>query len=78
MATIYKKKIFKEIDTIPEKHLKSIYNIIHLFKSELNMATKKNVKTETLAGIWKGSQIDEELIGEAKKSVFPYEIKIRI
>jgi hypothetical protein len=31
------------------------------------MATKKNTKAKTLAGIWKGSQIDEELIGEAKK-----------
>jgi hypothetical protein len=41
MATIYKEKILKEIEKIPEKHLKSIYNIIHLFKSELNMATKK-------------------------------------
>ena len=74
MATIYKKKIFKEIDTIPEKHLKSIYNIIHLFKNELGMATKRSTKKETLAGIWKGSQIDEELIGEAKKSVFPYAV----
>ncbi len=74
MATIYKKKILKEIETIPEKHLKSIYNIIHLFKNELNITTKKYAKTKTLAGIWKGSQIDEELIGEAKKSVFPYEV----
>jgi hypothetical protein len=36
------------------------------------MATKKNTKAKTLAGIWKGSQIDENLIEEAKKSVFPY------
>jgi hypothetical protein len=71
MATIYKKKILKEIETIPEKHLKSIYNIVHLFKNELNIATKKNAKTETLAGIWKGSQINEDLIEEAKKSIFP-------
>jgi hypothetical protein len=74
MATIYKKKILKEIETIPEKHLKSIYNIVHLFKNELNMATKKNVQTETLAGIWKGSQINEDIIEEAKKSVFQYEV----
>ncbi len=72
MATIYKKKILKEIEMIPEKHLKSIYNVIHLFKNELNMATKINTKKETLAGIWAGNQIDEELIEEAKKSVFPY------
>ncbi len=77
MATIYKEKILKEIEKIPEKHLKSIYNIIHLFKSELIMATKKNVKTETLAGIWKGSQIDENFIEEAKKSVFSYETNQR-
>ena len=38
------------------------------------MATKRSTKKETLAGIWKGSQIDEELIGEAKKSVFPYAV----
>jgi hypothetical protein len=74
MATIYKKKILKEIETIPEKHLKSIYNIIHLFNNELNMATKKNVHAETLAGIWKGKQITDDLIKEAKKSVFPYEV----
>jgi hypothetical protein len=34
--------------------------------------TKKG-KRGSLKGIWKGSQIDESLFNEAKKSLFPYE-----
>jgi hypothetical protein len=73
MTTIYKKKVLKEIETIPDKHFKSLYKMIHYFKIELKSGGGKNVKKYSLAGIWKGSQIDDNLIRNAKKTIFPYE-----
>ena len=32
-----------------------------------------NKKRESLRGIWKGSEIDESLFAEARKSLFSYE-----
>ena len=60
MTTIYKKKLLKEIETIPDKHFKSLYKMIHYFKIELKSGGGKNVKKYSLAGIWKGSHIDVE------------------
>ena len=73
MTTIYKKKLLKEIETIPDKHFKSLYKMIHYFKIELKSGGEKNVKKYSLAGIWKGSHIDDNLIRDAKKTIFPYE-----
>ncbi|MBD3225603.1 MAG: hypothetical protein GF313_12820 [Caldithrix sp.] len=72
MATIYKKKLLKELESIPSEHHKAIYKIIHLFNTELKLSSSKKEKS-SLAGIWKGSAISDNLIKEAEKSLYPYE-----
>lgn len=73
MQTSYKEKILKEIEKIPDDKLGNIYKIIHLLTAEITSAVKKTGKRVSLRGIWKGSQIDDSLFTEAKKSLFPYE-----
>lgn len=73
MSTTYKDKILKDIEGIPEDKMPQLYRIIHLIASEFTSTIKKEGNRGTLRGLWKGSQIDESLFLEAKKSLFPYE-----
>ncbi|HAG51706.1 MAG: hypothetical protein A2X87_06820 [Deltaproteobacteria bacterium GWC2_42_51] len=73
MLSIYKEKILKEIEKIPEDRMPKLYRVIHLLVSELIPETKKIGNRGSLKGVWKDSQIDESLFIEAKKSLFPYE-----
>ncbi len=75
MASVYKDKILKEIEKIPERKMPKLYRVIHLLANELMGKTKKAGNRGSLKGIWKGSQIDESLFIEAKKSLFPYEYR---
>ena len=71
MISIYRKKILKEIEDIPEDKIPKLYKIIHIVTSELMNKPKKSENRGSLKGIWKGSNIDEKLFYEAKKSIFP-------
>jgi len=73
MKSNYKEKLLKEIEGIPTEMMPKFYRIIHILRTELMPKTKKSKIRGSLKGIWKGSQIDEALFLEAKKSVFPYE-----
>jgi hypothetical protein len=73
MPSTYKEKLLKEIEGIPEEMMPKLYRIIHILKTELVSKTKTFGIRGSLRGIWKGSQIDEALFLEAKKSLFPYE-----
>jgi len=75
MLSSYKEKILKELEVVPEEMMPKIYKIIHLLATELMPKTKVTGNRGSLKGIWKGSQIDESLFFEAKKSLFPYEYK---
>jgi hypothetical protein len=73
VQTGYKEKILQDIEKIPESKLPNVYKIIHLLTGEITSGAKKAGKSASLRGIWKGSQIDDSLFSEAKKSLFPYE-----
>ncbi len=75
MQTSYKERILREIERIPDDKLRNIYKIIHLLTGEIAAEVRKTGKRSSLRGIWKGSQIDESLFSEARKSLFPYEKK---
>ncbi len=75
MLSTYKEKILKELELVPDEMMPKIYKIIHLLATELMPKTKDTGNRGSLKGIWKGSQIDESLFLEAKKSLFPYEYK---
>jgi hypothetical protein len=75
MLSTYKEKILKELELVPDEMMPKIYKIIQLLATELMPKTKDTGNRGSLKGIWKGSQIDESLFHEAKKSLFPYEYK---
>ncbi len=75
MLSTYKEKILKELDGVPREMMPKLYKIIHLLATELIPKTKETGKRGSLKGIWKGSQVDESLFLEARKSLFPYENK---
>jgi hypothetical protein len=63
----------KDINEIPGELMPKFYRIVHLLKTELIDKKSKPAKRNSLKGIWKGSQIDDRLFDEAKKSLFRYE-----
>lgn len=73
MKSNYKEKLLKEIEGVPTEMMPKLYRIIHILRTELMPKTKKSKIRGSLKGIWRGSQIDEALFFEAKKSVFSYE-----
>jgi hypothetical protein len=73
MTQIYKEKILKDINDIPLHKLPRFYKIVHLLKNELVSNNNKAGNRQSLRGIWKGSNIDDDLIDESKKSLFCYE-----
>jgi hypothetical protein len=75
MLSTYKEKILKELEGVPREMMPKLHKIIHLLATELIPKTKEAGNRGSLKGIWKGSQVDESLFLEAKKSLFPYEDK---
>lgn len=73
MLSAYKEKILKELEGVPDEMMPKLYKIIHLLTTELMQKKDDKKNRGSLKGIWKGSQIDESLFLDAKKSVFPYE-----
>jgi len=73
MSQLYKEKILKDIDAIPADMLPKFYKVVHLLKTELLNMKRKSTNRNSLKGIWKGSEIDEQLFEEAKRSMFNYE-----
>ncbi len=73
MKLAYKEKILKELEGVPVEIMPKIYKIIHILATELVPKKKGAKKRGSLKGIWKGSQIDDSLFLEAKKSFFPYD-----
>jgi hypothetical protein len=70
MTQIYKEKILKDINDIPLHKLPRFYKIVHLLKNELVNHNNKPRNRNSLKGLWKGSNIDDDLILESKKSLF--------
>jgi hypothetical protein len=75
MLSTYKEKILKDLEDVPGEMMPKLYKIIHLLTTELIPKTKETGNRGSLKGIWKGSQVDESLFFEARKSLFPYEDK---
>jgi hypothetical protein len=73
MQIDYKKKILQDIEKVLTEKLANVYRIIHVLTGELSSGMKKTGKRVSLKGLWKGSQIDDALFAESKKSLFPYE-----
>jgi len=70
----YREKLLQEIESVPQEMTPILYKIVHLLNSQWKTdSNKKNKKRESLEGIWKGSEIDESLFAEARKSLFSYE-----
>lgn len=74
MSEVYREKIMKDVSDIPVDMLPKFYKILHLLKKELIIPKNRTSKRHSLKGIWKGSEIDDRLIDEAKRSLFHYEM----
>jgi hypothetical protein len=75
MQSTYKERLLKEIEGFPEEKISKLYKIIHILRIELMQKARKPGIRGSLKGVWKGSQIDESLFLEAKRSLFPYEAR---
>ncbi len=73
MDSVHKGELYKLIETMPEDMVPVIYKIISLLRMELIPKIKKTGRRGSLAGIWKGSEIDDKLFNQARKSLYPYE-----
>jgi hypothetical protein len=73
MQSTYKEKILKELEEVPREMMPKIYKFIHMLTTEILPKAKETGNRGSLKGIWKGSQVDESLFFDAKKSMFPYE-----
>jgi len=73
MDAIYKEKLLREIDDLPDEIVPVFYRMIHQIKNKLMLKTEKSGNRGSLKGIWKGSKIDEAMFAEAKRTLFPYE-----
>ena len=65
----YKELIYKELDNMPSGTYPKLYDIIKNLSKELNSKKGKKQKTK-LKGLWGKIEIDEDLINEAKHSLF--------
>jgi len=73
MALSYREKLHQEIESVPDGLLPQFYRIVHVLKLEL-LPKQKHGKRGSLKGIWKGGEIDDSLLEEAKKSLYSYEL----
>ena len=69
MLSTYKEKILRDLEGVPREMMPKLQKIIHLLATELIPKTKETENRGSLKGIWKGSQIDETLFLEARKSL---------
>jgi hypothetical protein len=75
MFSDYKEKLLKEIGELPEETIPRLYRIFRILRLEFLQQRKIPGARGSLKGIWKGSEIDDALFQEAKKSVFHYEAR---
>ena len=73
MLSTYKEKLIQEIETIPDEMIPQFYRIINVLKNEIVNKPQPVNDKQTLRGIWRGSKIKNNLIKQAKDSVFSYE-----
>lgn len=75
MEMSYKEKLLVEINALPEDLLPRFYRIIHTMRTELTHRAEATPTRGSLRGIWGNVKIDESHIFEAKKTLFPYDVK---
>jgi hypothetical protein len=75
MPLSYKDRLLKEINEFPEESLPKLYRVLHGLRTELMDEGNKSCVRGSLKGIWKGSQLQDDLFLQARKSLFPYEGK---
>jgi mRNA-degrading endonuclease RelE of RelBE toxin-antitoxin system len=69
----YTEKIINEVKKIPEEAAPEFYRKIRLLRTEFLNESRKKKRRGSLRGIWKGIRIGDELVEEAKRSLFAYE-----
>jgi hypothetical protein len=73
MQSANKKRLMREVMSVPDEIVPNLTRIIRLLKKELPQNGKKDSARGSLKGIWKGSRIDNSIIADSKRTLFPYE-----
>ena len=67
MASV-KEKIIKEVEKIPEEKIAELYNVVHLFRVEVESKKKapkdRHSSAENFFGIWKDMSSEENTVLE--------------
>jgi len=69
----YTEKIIDEIRKVPEEAVPEFYRRIRRLRTEFVNGSKKKKRRGSLRGIWKEARIGDDLVEEAKRSLFAYE-----
>lgn len=73
MASSFKERLLKELDEFPAGEIPRLYKLIHFLRKEWARGDQKTSSRGSLKGIWKGVTIEDQVLYEAKRSLFPYE-----
>ena len=73
MPINYKDRLLKQLKEFHEETLPKLCRVLHVLRTELMHKGNKPSARRSLKGIWKGSQLDDDLFRQATKSLFPYE-----
>ncbi len=73
MEPTYRQRLMNEINAIPESMIPKFYRVIHAMRTELTTKEAPATGKASLKGIWGNLEIDDQLLDEARKSLFSYE-----
>jgi hypothetical protein len=64
----FKEKIMKEVEKIPKNKIAQLYDVIHLFRMEVESPPKapkdKGIEAIKFFGIWKDMSVEEDAVLE--------------
>lgn len=73
MASSYKERLLRELEEFPAGEIPRLYRLVHFLRKEWAQKDQKQNIWGSLKGIWKGVTIEDQVLSEAKRSLFSYE-----
>ena len=69
MDTAIKERILSDLEKVPDDRIPKVLRTLHELVLTLSASPAKPIDEPELAGLWKGAQIEEDLLEAAKAAV---------